>query len=462
MVTREINKRESPYAPELEPELISVVEDGSSRGRTVAKLSLLWVQRFFIFRCVVLGFILSTIVAFLIPPRYTSTSRLMPPDQSGAGIATMLAALTKGSGEMGTVGQNLLGVKTSGDLFIGVLRSQTVENAVIDKFDLRKVYGDRRWKDARDDLEDRTDASADRKSGIITIKVNDRSPRRAAEIGHEYVNQLNHVVTTLDTSSAHRERVFLETRLTEVQRDLETAEKDFGQFASQNATLDVKEQGKAMIGAGAELQGQLIAAQTALEGLRQSYTSGNVRVRSMQARVDEYRRQLRKMGGKAPPAADASIPRNDGSKGQGQEDYPSIRELPILGVAWTDLYRRTKVEEAVYETLIKQFEMAKVEEARETPSVKVLDEGDVPERKSFPPRSLLMFIGTNLMFAVSAVWVLASARWQNMDPHDPGKALVQEVFQTIQNRVGLIRHGSRVAASLRRMSGWIHPGGGEN
>ena len=205
---------------------------------------------------------------------------------------------------MGGIGAELLGLKTSGDLFIGVLHSRTVADDLVNKFDLRKVYGVRRYEDARKRSGSRTDISADRKSGIITLKVSDRSPDRAAAMGREYVEALNRIVITLNTSSAHKERVFLEERLGQVQQDLEEAEKDFSQFASKNTAIDVKEQGRAMIGAAAELEGQLIAAQTELEGLRQIYTSNNVRVRSVQARIDEYRRQLQKLGGKTPDDGD--------------------------------------------------------------------------------------------------------------------------------------------------------------
>ena len=169
---------------------------------------------------------------------------------------------------------------------------------MINKFDLRKVYGVRRLADARKRLENDTDVSSERKSGIITIKVSDGKPDRAAAMAREYVAALNDVVINLNTSSAHKERVFLEQRLTQVQKDLETAEKDFSQFASQNTAIDVKEQGRAMIGAAADLEGQLIAAETQLQGLQQIYTPENVRIRSLQARIDEYRRQLQKMGGK--------------------------------------------------------------------------------------------------------------------------------------------------------------------
>ena len=155
------------------------------------------------------------------------------------------------------------------------------------------------------------------------------------------MNQLNSVVITLDTSSAHRERVFLENRLQEVQVDLEKSEKDFSEFASKNVALDVKEQGRAMIGATAELEGQLIAAQTELEGLRQIYTNENVRVRAVQARIDEYRRQLQKMGGKT-STGPTTFP--DGTTEPNADLYPLIRQLPLLGVAWADLYRRKRLK----------------------------------------------------------------------------------------------------------------------
>src|SRR6266852_1697974 len=192
-----------------------------------------------------------------------------------------------------------------------------------------------------------------------------------------------------------------------------------------------------MLGAAAEVEGQLIAAQTELEGLRQIYTDSNVRVRSAQARIAELRRQLQKMGGKAGSTDSAAPPSTD-------DLYPAIRELPILGVTYADLFRRTKVEEAVFETLTKQYELARVEEARETPSVKVLDEGDVPEKKSFPPRSVFMLMGTIFAVALGAGWLLAAARWHQVEPDDPGKALAEDVLRTLNAKLPWNHHnGSR-------------------
>lgn len=427
MATREIAKSYSE--PELEPELVSIPEaETRDHSNSVEKWRLLWENRALLYRSVLIGLAASTLIVFLIPVRYTTTSRLMPPDQASQGIASIVASLGKGgASDLSSIGSELLGVKTSGDLFVGVLKSETVQNALVNKFDLRKVYGEKRWQDARKKLEDRTDVTTDRKSGIITIKVSDHSRERAAALGREYVEQLNRVVVTLDTSSAHRERVFLENRLKEVQQDLETAEKNFGDFASKNTALDVKEQGRAMIGAAGELEGQLIAAETELEGLRQIYTSNNVRVRSLEARIAEYKRQLQKMGGQ-PGGASGDAAESSSDSAQNSDVVPPIRQLPILGVAWSDLYRKTKVEETVFEILTKQYEMARVQEAREVPSIKVLDVASIPERKSFPPRLLLIVLGTLVIFGLTVWYVLQKERWLQMDPKDPRKILAQEIW----------------------------------
>ncbi len=426
MATKEIPKPRY-VDPHLEQELVVESEDASiSHQEMIAKLALLWQERRFLFRCAVLGLALSTLFAFLVPVRYTSTTRLMPPDQAGAGMASMLAALGKAGGELGALGSDLFGVRTSSDLFVGLVHSRTVQDRLVNKFDLRKVYGVSRLDSARKLLESRTDVSSDRKSGIITIAVSDRSRQRAADMAREYVASLDRVVVTLNVSSAHKERTFLEQRLGQVQQDLETAEKDFGDFASKNTAIDVKEQGKAMIGAAAEVEGQLIAAQTELEGLRQIYNPNNVRVRALRARIDELRRQFQKLGGKAETYGETAPATDD--------QYPSIRQLPILGVTYADLFRRAKVQEVIFETLTKQYEMAKVEEARETPSVKVLDEGEVPEGKSYPPRLIWMFLGTFMFLIAGIVWLVTNHRWRQIDPQHPGKVLANDVLGTIASK----------------------------
>ena len=151
----------------------------------------------------------------------------------------------------------MLGLNSTSDIFVGILTSRTVEDALIQKFDLTKVYGDRQMEDARKDLAANTNIEVDRKSQIITIAVTDRNPQRAAAMGRSYVEELDRLVAELSTSSARRERIFLEGRLQGVSQDLETAEKSLGQFASKNTVINVPDQGKAMVDAAANLQGQL-------------------------------------------------------------------------------------------------------------------------------------------------------------------------------------------------------------
>src|SRR5207249_1950491 len=247
---------------------------------------------------------------------------------------------------------------------------RSVQDKLIQEFDLKKLYGDRRMEDARKDLAEHTGISVDRKSQIISLTVTDHDPKRAAAMGEAYIAELNRLVTELSTSSARRERIFLEERLKAVTQDLEAAEKEFSLFSSRNTAIDIKEQGKAMVEAAATLQGQLIAAESELEGLRQIYTDNNVRVRSVRARIDEQKHQLEKIGGKGENGA-ADSGQQDSFALQKDSLYPSIRKLPLLGVTYADLYRRTRVQEAVFESLTKEYELAKVQEVKEIPTVKV-------------------------------------------------------------------------------------------
>jgi len=409
-----------------------------AQDTAIKRLRLLWEARRFLIRSVVAGLLFGTLFAFLLPKTFESTTQLMPPDnQSSTGVAMMAALAAKGGSGLGAVAGDLLGIKSSGALFIGILRSRTVQDRLIERFDLKKVYSVRLDETARLKLTDNTLISEDRKSGILTIKVSDRDPKRAAAIAQAYVEELDRLVAQLSTSSARREREFLEDRLKSVQLDLENAEKEFSQFASKNGAIDIKEQGRAMVEAAATLEGQLIAAKSELEGLKQIYTDSNVRVRATRARIAELQTQLERVGGKG---ENLSAP----GDAQGDPLYPSIRKLPLLGVTFADLYRRTRVQEAVFEALTQQYELAKVQEAKETPSVKVLDVARVPERKSFPPRLLIMFLCTFLAFAGATVITLGTARWREVDPQSPGKVLAIEVFQTLQGRLPwLSANGSR-------------------
>jgi capsule polysaccharide export protein KpsE/RkpR len=439
---------EIPSEPILEEGGTSELDATIFRERLIERLRILWNRRQFLARAVLAGAAFGCLMAFLLPVEYESSAQLMPPDaQSGAGMAMLTSLAARNGNGLGAVAGDLLGVKSSGALFVGILSSHTVQNRLVERFQLKKAYGIRLGEDARQKLAKNTGVSEDRKSGIITITVTDHEAKRAASIAQAYVEELDQLVAELSTSSAHRERVFLEERLTAVKQDLDQASREFSQFASKNATIDIKEQGRAMVEAAATLQGELIADESELKGLEQIYTASNVRVRSVQARIDELRHQLEKLGGKG--AADGAD-----SAGGSDSLYPSIRKLPLLGVAYADLYRRTKIQEAVYETLTQQDELAKVQEVRETPSVKVLDAAAIPERKSFPPRTMIVFLCVSLTLFGAVLVVLTRARWEQIGSNDPSKVFTQEVLQAVNAYMPwTMPNGSRLQAFSNRI--WV-------
>jgi len=433
-VRQTATKPQTEDLPEREVGTISVPEVSleDSREWQAGRLRLLWGRRQFFVRVAGIALAVSTFIAFLIPKQYTSTAQLMPPDaQSTSGMAMMAAFAAKGGG-LGSMAGDLLGMKSTGALFIGVLRSQTSQDQLIQQFDLKRVYGTSLVMDARMRLDQNTSISEDRKSGIITISVTDHDPHRAAALTAAYVDELNSLVAELSTSAARRERVFLEERLKIVKQDLDSASNELAQFSSKNNTIDIQQEGKAVVEAAANLAGQMIAAQSQLEGLRQIYTDNNPRVQSLNARVGELRKELRKMGGTSPGATKDSA---QGADQASEMPYPSIRNFPLLGVKYADHFRHAKIQETVYELLTEQYELAKVQEAKETPSVKVLDPAKIPEKKSFPPRLVIMFLGTFLAVALSTVWVLGSAQWEEVDPRDPRKILAQEVAGAVKARL---------------------------
>ena len=244
---------------------------------SVQWLWLLWERRRFLARTAGWGLILSTLVALVIPKRYESTTRLMPPDtQSGSGMAMMAALAGKGGGLGGlsSLAGDLLGVGGgSGALFADMLGGATVQDRLIERFDLRRVYGVKYWQDARKELARRSSVSVDRKSSVLTITVMDRDPQRAQQMAKAYVEELDRLVAQVSTSSARRERIFIEQRLQTVKSDLDTASQQFSDYASKNGTIDVTVEGKAMVEGAARLDGELIAAKSELEGLEQIYTA---------------------------------------------------------------------------------------------------------------------------------------------------------------------------------------------
>jgi capsule polysaccharide export protein KpsE/RkpR len=394
----------------------------------VENASLFWDFRYTFARVAGIVFVLSILLALSLPKEYVSGARIMPPEQGG-NSAAMLAALvgkTSAGGLAGLAG-SLLGAKNNGALFVALLHSGTVSGHLIDRFDLQRVYHKRYREDTAKRLSHLTKITEDPKSGVITIGVTDETRERARDLAQGYLDELNNLVAKVNTSSAHREREFIEQRLNTVQVELQRAQLELSDFSSKNTTIDIREQTRATVDAGAKLEGQLIAGESELDSLRQVYGNQNVRVRAAEARIAIMRRELQRANGEGSTNfdekdIDASHP------------YPALRQLPQLGVRWTNLYRNVRIHETVFDLLSQEYETARIEEVKSIPTISVIDVPGLPERKSGPHRTLIVLISTLLSLILTAAFLLARRSWLEMDHEDPRRVLATRIGKTVHLR----------------------------
>ena len=404
----------------------------------VSNAALLWTNRRVLVRVAALALVLSTVVAFVIPKQYESTTRIMPPEQAN-GSAAMLAALAgRGSGasSLASLAGGLLGAHGNGELFLSLLRSGTIGGHLIDRFQLQHVYRKRYVEDTAKKLASKTAISEDAKSGVITIVVEDTDRGRARDLAQAYVDALNVLVAKVNTSSARREREFIEQRLQSVGRDLQQAQVEMSEFSTKNAAIDIKEQTRAMVDAGAKLQGQLVASESELDSLQQIYGNQNARVRAAEARVGVLRRELAR-------ESDGSDPSANEHTGDGPLPYPALRQLPALAVPWANLYRRVRIQETVYEMLSAQYETARIEEAKSIPTISVIDPPGWPEKKSSPHRLIIILASTVLALMTASLFLLAQRSWHSIDEDDTRRVLARQITETLMAFSGRLDRRSR-------------------
>lgn len=388
----------------------------------VVNVALLWSKRRYLARAAGIALLLSTLIVMLMPNQYQSATRIMPPEQSSGGAA-MLAALVgrgQGMGGVSSLAGGLFGGRSNGALFVDLLRSGTISGHLIDRFQLQHVYGKRYVEDTAKELARKTSISEDAKSGVITIAVEDTERTRARDLAQAYVDELNALVARVNTSSARREREFIEQRLQAVGLELQQAQLEMSEFSTKNAAIDIKEQTRAMVDADARLQGQLVAGESDLDSLEQIYGSQNARVRAAEARVGVLRRELSREG-------DGSASSSSNKVGDSNLPYPALRQLPALAVPWTNLYRRVRIDETVYEMLSAQHETVRIEEAKSIPIVSVIDPAGRPEKKSSPHRLILVLVSTLLALAGYSLFLLAQRSWRGIDDSDTRKVIGREL-----------------------------------
>ena len=396
---------------------------------------LLWSRRLLLFRVFAIAALFSLGTVMLIPKQYESVARIMPPDSQNSS-ASMLAALSARSGSLGPLGMlagGLLGGRPTTALFVSLLQSGTVSGQLVQRFHLQDVYHKRYAVDAGKTLAKRTKISDDKRSGVITIEVEDHDPVRARNLAQAYLDELNRLVVETNNSSAHQERVFIEQRLGAVKGDLERAQVALSEYSSRNNAVDLKEQTRAMVDTGARVEAAMVMEQSTLNSLRQVYGDENIRVREAAARVATLHRELDKVAGD-PVTASSFDQTGEGT--HSSELYPPLRQLPKLAVPYADLYRNVRVQETLYELLTQQYETARIDEAKDTPAVAVIDKPGVPEKKSFPPRTLLTLLLTSVAVMATAVWILLSSRLAELPEGNDLRALLMEIGTHAGRRKG--------------------------
>ena len=395
----------------------------------VTNASLFWDHRHLFARIAGIVFALSIVLALLLPKEYVSTARIMPPEQGSNSSALLAALLGKASGGGGLAGLagSLLGTKNNGALFVALLRSGTVSGRLIDRFGLQQEYHKRYRDDTAKRLARLTKITEDTKSGVITIAVTDETRGQARNLTQGYLDELNNLVARVSTSSAGREREFIEKRLNTVQAELQRAQLELSDFSSKNTTIDIKEQTRATVDAGARLEGQLIVNESELDSLRQIYGNQNVRVRAAEARTAYLQRELQRASGQSGQnldegGIDAAHP------------YPALRQLPALGVQWANLYRNVRIHETVFDLLSEEYETARIEEARSIPTLGIVDFPSFPERKSGPHRTLIVLASALISVVMTAIFLLAKRSWLAMGEQDARRILASRIGTTVRRR----------------------------
>jgi uncharacterized protein involved in exopolysaccharide biosynthesis len=358
-------------------------------------LAILLERRRFIVRFVVGAALLATIVALVLPVRYEGKVVLLPPAQSSS-IGSGLLSQLGGVGAMGSLGSLAslagggLSLKNPADMYVALLTSRTVEDAMINDFGLMQEYKEKRISDARKELERRTTAVAGTKDGLIRLTVEDHDPKRAAELANGYVDEFRKLSASLAITEAARRRLFFEQQLQEAKDKLSTAEDALTKTQQTTGVLQIDSQAKALIESAAVLRGQVEAKQVQIEGLRSFATEDNPRLLLAKQELAALQSELSRVAGsKQDAGSDINL-----SKGR----------VTQSGMEYLRRYRDVKYQETVFELLAKEFEVAKLDEAREGSIVQVVDAAVVPDRKASPHRLWIISGATVLAFFVAIVW----------------------------------------------------------
>ena len=342
-------------------------------------------------------------VSKLMPKVYESTATLVAPKEGvGSSVLGGLAASSLLQQVPGLAIQSLPSFTPNRDLLLGVLKSRTIAQAVVDRFGLQARYRAPYLDDAIGDLRGATTIGISRE-GVISVKVADRNPENAAAMANYYVEVLDQLVARYGTGEASRQRTFLTGQLARARVDLDNAEQALRRFQERNRAIVLQEQTKGAIEAAARLKGEIMAGEVQLQVMRNFATEANPEVVALRRRIDEMNRQLAQM-----QYGDASAPQSV-VRERGDFAVPFVR-VPEVGLELVRLARDLKVQEVLVTLLTQQLEQARIGEARDTPVVQLLDRAVPAQRQSRPRVMLNVAIAgvTTLVFAVLLAFALES------------------------------------------------------
>lgn len=339
----------------------------------------LWKRRRLIGGLFAVSVVAALVVSLVMPKIYESTATLLPSldSKDASGLGALLAATGAGSAAQ-TLGISLPGAPaTPTDLFVAMLKSRIMADDVIRQFSLMAYYEAKTMQDARKALEEDTTITVT-KEKVVKITVQAKDPKLAADLANFYVSNLDRLNRTLNVTKASQNRMFIERRLAETQANLVKAEEALKEFQMHNKTVAVEAQSKAMIEAAATIQGQITAQEVQLQVMSTYLSPDNPEVARVRSSLEELRKQLH------------LLESGKGGKGMlpGDRLHPAMVTVPALALEYGRLMRELKVQETLYTLLVSQLEQAKLAEARDTPTVQVLDPAVPADKKSKPRISL--------------------------------------------------------------------------
>ncbi len=350
----------------------------------LAKLfAALWRRRRLIFAITSVFAAVAVVVSLRLPNLCKAETRILPPQDKGGNLAAQL--LGQAGGLMELAG-GVPGVKSQGELYVEIAKSRTVLDRIVDRFDLMKLYEARYRQDARRNLLGAVKARDDRKSGIIFLTVEDTDPKRAADIANAFVEELKSLAGGLAISEAGQRRMFFEEQIRHAKESLTRSEEEIKGFQQRTGLFQVDAQARAIIEGIARLRAIIAAKEVEAKVLRSFATSRNPDLN----RVEEEIRALR-----------SELQKTETTKGAGFDPIMSSGRVPEMGTEYLRKVRQLKYNETLFELLSKQYELAKLDEARDAVVIQVIDRAVPPERKSGPQRALIVILSAFIALFLS-------------------------------------------------------------